>query len=455
MRKNGKKLLAGFSRRVITPENGVQVDGYFVLRRTEGVLDDIEAHTLALSMDGTDVLVVSLDLCHVKQDDIAVYLEAISEAVGIPKEHIFMTASHTHTGPVISKEFLQEDWGEAEENYYQALKGYLVEGAKAAMADRKPARMGWAVGNVPGFAFSRRFRMKDGSVRTNPGMNNPDVKEPIGVMDERVGILRFDREEGDSIVLVNIGQHPDSVGGSRISADWPGFMRKTLERSIPGVKSMYVNGAEGDVSFVNIWAHGGDLNDLTPDFDDVLRGYGHARHMGNQVAGAVLQVYDKVNYVPVDSIRCAKKEIKLPSNMPDSSELAQAHKYYDLHMAGKDDEIPYQGMELTTVVAEAERMVRLEQGPEYFSMNLTAIAIGDVVLIGIPGEPFAGVGIEVKKNKDWKLIMPASNTNGAEGYFPMKEAYDEGGYEARSSYYKSGVAEILIDECSALLDEVR
>lgn len=448
-------LLAGFSRIVITPEDGVQVDGYFILRRAEGVLDDIEAHTLALSMDGTDVLIISLDLCHIKQNDMAVYLEAISKAVGIPKDHIFVTASHTHTGPVVSREFLQEDWGEPEEKYYQALKGYLIEGAKAAMADRKPARMGWTEGYAPGFAFSRRFRMKDGSVRTNPGMGNPDVKEAIGAMDERVGVLRFDREGGDTIVLANIGQHPDSVGGSKISSDWPGFMRRTLERSIPGIKSMYVNGAEGDVSFINIWAHDGDLNDLTPDFDDVVRGYGHARHMGNQIAGAVLQVYDKANYIPVERIRCKKKLIKLPSNMPEPAELEQAHKYYELHMAGKDDEIPYQGMALTTIVAEAERIVRLEKGPEYFSMELTAIAIGDVVLLGIPGEPFAGVGIEVKKNQDWKLVLPASNVNGAEGYFPMRDAYDEGGYEARSSYFKAGVAELLIDECNALLEEVK
>ena len=37
--------------------------------------------------------------------------------------------------------------------------------------------------------------MKDGKVRTNPGVGNPDILHPIGDVDERVNVLRFDREE--------------------------------------------------------------------------------------------------------------------------------------------------------------------------------------------------------------------------------------------------------------------
>ncbi len=37
----------------------------------------------------------------------------------------------------------------------------------------------------------------------------------------------------------------------------------------------------------------------------------------------------------------------------------------------------------------------------------------------------------------------------------MKSAYDEGGYEARSSVFKSGVAEKIIDGGVELLKELR
>ena len=91
----------------------------------------------------------------------------------------------------------------------------MADAAQLALADLKPARMGYGIGEAPNIAYIRRFRMKDGSVMTNPGVNNPNILEPIGTVDERVSILRFDREESESIVLVNFADHPDTVGGCR------------------------------------------------------------------------------------------------------------------------------------------------------------------------------------------------------------------------------------------------
>lgn len=51
--------------------------------------------------------------------------------------------------------------------------------------------------------------------------------------------------------------------------------------------------------------------------------------------------------------------------------------------------------------------------------------------------------------------MPLCIANGYEGYFPMREAYDEGGYEARSSIFKAGVAELIVAEGRALLEQLR
>ena len=112
-------------------------------------------------------------------------------------------------------------------------------------------------------------------------------------------------------------------------------------------------------------------------------------------------------------------------------------------------------MMLTTVVADAARKVRLEHGPESFDMELSAIAIGNVVMMGIPGEPFTGVGRGLKETEGWELVLPTCNTNGKQGYFPMKEAYDEGGYEAGSSNFRAGVAELIIEEGRKLMSELR
>ena len=88
-------------------------------------------------------------------------------------------------------------------------------------------------------------------------------------------------------------------------------------------------------------------------------------------------------------------------------------------------------------------------------MNLTGLAIGSVALLGIPGEPFNGVGVGIKSAEGWDMVMPCCLTNGAEGYFPMQDSYDEGGYEARSSRFKAGTAEIIVKEGVALLDSLR
>ena len=117
--------------------------------------------------------------------------------------------------------------------------------------------------------------------------------------------------------------------------------------------------------------------------------------------------------------------------------------------------MPYEGMMLTTVVAEAVRMIQLGNAPEFYEMELSGIAIGDVAMIGIPGEPFNGVGKSIKETEGWELVLPTCLTNGNEGYFPMRDAYEEGGYEAVSSIFRAGVAELIIKESKQLMGELR
>ena len=88
-------------------------------------------------------------------------------------------------------------------------------------------------------------------------------------------------------------------------------------------------------------------------------------------------------------------------------------------------------------------------------MALAGIRLGPVAFVGIPGEPFTGIGRGVKDTEGYELILPVCAANGYEGYYPMKDAYDEGGYEAGSSNYKAGVAEYIIEESKALLGDMK
>lgn len=453
------RLQAGFSRVDVTPMLGIPIRGYYKPRFAEGILDNLEINALALSCGEDTVVLLSMDNCYVNQMLTDRFIEGISQATGLPAEAILIHGTHTHTGPSLAAPAGGLRFEDGENalvlEYTQTVARKMADAAVLALADRKPAKMGYAVGTAPNIAFVRRFRMKDGSIQTNPGVNNPNILAPIGDVDERVNVVRFDQEGGNSLVLVNFGDHPDTVGGNLISADWPGFLRRTVEQALDNTRCIFFNGAQGDVNHVNVHPKGGDLNDMFIDFDDVSRGYGHARYMGRVVAGAVLQVYDKVAYTDVESIRYARKTIHIPSQMPKPEDMAEARRINDLHNAGKDAELPYKGMMLTTVVAEAARMIRLEHGPESFPMYLSTVAVGNVALAGIPGEPFTGIGRGIKEARGWDLVMPMCLTNGSWGYFPMQEAYDEGGYESRSSSFAAGVAEKIIAESTALLDTLR
>ena len=443
-------LQAGFSRVDVTPMLGIGMAGYYVPRFADGVLDPLQINALALACGDTKVVFMSIDHCGIVKEVLNPMIDQVCHVTGLPREAVYIHSTHTHTGPFLNYNPTEP----LEIEYAQLVKRKFADAAKLAIDDLKPATMGYGIGDAPNIAFVRRFRMKDGSVRTNPGVDNPDILHPIGDVDERVNVLRFDREN-DSLVLVNFSNHPDVVGGCKISADWPGFLRQTVEKALDNTKCLFFNGAQGDVNHVNVHPRGGYLNDMFMDFDDVARGYKHARYMGRVVAGGVLQAFDKVKYVDVDSIRFAQKFIDVPANLPDPSELPEAKRINDLHIAGRDAELPYSGMMLTTVVARAARMVRLEKGPDSFRMLLSAIAIGPVAMFGIPGEPFTGVGRALKEAEGFDLVLPTCNTNAKEGYFPMLECYEEGGYEAGSSNFKAGIAELIIDAGLSLLEDLR
>ncbi|MBR2930272.1 MAG: hypothetical protein IKC32_03475 [Clostridia bacterium] len=447
--KNNFKV--GYARVNITPPLGVNIAGYYKERIADGVLDELEACAVAVESGDKRAIFATVDHCGLTHDFLDPWRTEIAERTGVARDAIYIHSTHTHQGPACFANHPNPKNVE----YVDFLRSRVIDVCTLALGDLKDAKMGIGVGEAKNVAFIRRYRMKDGTAKTNPGVNNPDILHSIGDTDERVNVVRFDREGGETVVIVNFGNHPDVVGGTKISSDWPGMTRRTVEKCIDNTKCILFNGAQGDVNHVNVHPKAGDFNDMFNDFDGCSRGYGHARHIARVVTGAVMSVYDKVEWLENTNLRYMERIVDIPSNKADPKDLPLAHKYHELHLAGRDDEIPYKAMMLTTVVAEAGRMVRLENAPDAFPMSFTSIAIGDVAFFGIPGEPFTGVGRGIKEAEGWKMVLPTCNTNAKRGYFPMKDSYDEGGYEARGSNFKAGVAERIIDEALDMLSKLR
>ncbi len=448
-------LKVGFAAVNANPPLGISVAGYYKPRYAKGYLDDIMVKTLVLVSGDKKIALISVDVCGIKAELSRPWFERIEAVTGIPVDNIFLSATHTHTGPQIHPTGIEED-DKVITAYAFFLGERVVNSVQLALNDIKPAKMGYICGWAPErVAYIRRYMMKDGTTMTCPPVDDPNIDHPLGTLDQRVNVLRFDREGGETVVLVNYGLHADTTNGELISSDFPHWMAKTLDKALDGVKTIFFNGAEGDVGSTNVHPAGGDMNDTEISFDNEMKSPGMARFVGRALAGTVLQVYDKVCYVDVDDIDIRKKTVVVPSNMPTAEELPLAKQYWQWHQEGRDDLIPYEAMELTTVVTEAMRMVMHEHGPETYDVNLTAVKIGPVAMLGMPGEPFTDIGVEIKKAEGWDLLLPVCLTNGSIRYFPMQSAFDEGGYEARSCFFKAGVAERIIAGALELLSEIR
>ncbi len=135
------------------------------------------------------------------------------------------------------------------------------------------------------------------------------------------------------------------------------------------------------------------------------------------------------------------------------TELMRRKKICELHTSGRDDELPYKAMELTTVVAEAARIVDLYDGPKSFDYCLSTLKIGEIVFAGLPGEPFTEIGRRIEACSPFKATLVCCLTNGGDTYFPTSSAYDEGGYEARTSFLKKGADDVLVCGFQGLFKE--
>ncbi len=449
-------LQIGYAENIVNPELGIAIGGYYVPRFAKGILSDLKTIALAVKSGNETAIIISIDNCELFTSVIRKIKIAVQEKTGISGDKLFITATHTHTGPCLeaNRTFLCDE--KPINEYVDYLVEKTADACDRAIKDLKPAKMGYSVGKAPDrIAYIRRYKMKDGTTMTCPPINDPNIDHPLGTLDQRVNVLRFDRENAESIVIMNYGLHADTVNGELISSDWVGWTQETLKKSLDGVKCLCIMGAQGDVGSTHVFPTDSDMNDTEISFDNEMKSPGMARFVGRALAGTVLQVYDKVQYVDVEDIKIITENCNVEMNVPDKKDLPLAHKYAELHKQGRDDQIPYKAMELTTVVAEAVRMVKLENSPKENVMELKGLRIGNVALVGIPGEPFTEIGEKIKELDGARdLIIPCALTNGYEGYFPSKSAYLEGGYEARTSVFKDTVSEILINAADKILKKL-
>ncbi len=450
-------LKAGFARIDITPPLGMEVAGYYEKRVADGVIDPLLATAVAFNDGEKTGIVIAVDIIQMSQLGTACMREMIAKKLGIDSDAVFIIASHIHTGPKVpgltdTKYF---DGTRAEDifnktPYAKTLAEKLVDLSSLAVDDLAPAKMLYTHGEVKDVAFIRRYRMNDGTIRTNPGWQNPDIVEACDVPDEESSLLIIKREGKKEIGIVNFQVHPDLIGRTKYTADYPKFVRDTYEANVPNSLCMYINGAQGDTNHIDVRRN--------PEVDVCTKGYERAVYMGKKIAYSVLANYPLAKELDGEKIAYAQRDISVKYNKGKPEELDEALRIYKVYMEkGSEAAVPggNAGMRRTQTIARVTRIVSLMDKPDYTDLRVSALRVGNLIFGGLPGEPFTEIGRTFKDKADYTLAIFSCLTNGGQGYYPTESALLEGGYEANSTAYVIGTAEKLVNNLIEIANEIK
>lgn len=426
-------LKAGFSRVDVTPPLGSYISGYFHARYAKGVLDPIELNALALSDGERTVLLVIADFIGMDMTYCNTVREKIAGRVGIPAEHIMLQSLHQHTSVCIAQ---KDSYTRNDVFYMETVYRKYCDVAQMAIDDLREATLEYAEEETAEqIAFIRRYVMKDGSIATNPGDRVEEILRPCNKADNTVRLLRFKRTGTNDIALVNFCTHPDVIGGEHLSADWPGFVRRYVEKDSGGVRCLLLNGFQGDSNHCDFI--GGNRG-----------GYEHSAHMGRVIADTVLRIWNKTAERTVDRVGCAGDTVfnKTRTEGEEEYEAAKALLAGDREAHMKN---PLIGI---TALGRATRIVNIRKSAQlYQKVPVTVLGIGDIAVAGLGGEPFTHYAEAIREAFPGKTVLSACCANGYEGYLPTKTAFDEGGYEANASPFTMDLEEDCVAAAVALI----
>src|SRR5690625_5085627 len=455
---NADKIKVGAAEVIITPPKGTPMGGYFSPRDVHTVHDDLFSRSIVLESEGTKVAIVVCDLVSMPDIYINKAREIVKNELGIASENNMVGATHSHTGPVILREEVEEslssnadqstERGRILKQYLKDLPEMIAESISKANANLQPASLSFAKEEEHGISFNRRYFMTDGSVGWNPGVNNEKVIRPAGPIDPEVMILYAeDTQEGVPIAnFVNFALHLDQVGGEEVSADMPYVLADVL-KTVRGADSVMIfsQGCSGNINHLDVnWKRSDD-----PKYKKSQSGIFKAEESGGILAGQVIKGYEKLTKLDVTAIQVKNEIIDLPSPKFTKEDLEWAEETIDLH------ENENQGQFLDYVKAYKIRDVYPLDGGDR-PVEISMFAFGeDLAVIRIPFEVFTELGMYIKERSPYKYTIIQELTNSSNGYLPNMMGYMEGNYEPVTSRVAPGSGDILVKNIMRMLFEMK
>ena len=424
-------LKAGAAQSVITPLLGVSLAGSFRDRKAVDVLDDLHAKALVLDDGETKVALVVCDLIVLDAEYVNRAREIIEERCDIPPDNVMISCTHTHTGPATSGLLGVNK----EEEYLEFLVPRIADAVQMANHRLTDAQIGVGMGHEDRLTFNRRYWMKDGTVRTNPGYKNPDIVRPAGPIDPGVGVMRIVDNDGGTIALfTNFALHYVGGGPSNaVSADYFALWADAIQR-------MHKE------QFVAILANGccGDINNIDVNNRPTRTGgYEHAKHVAEILAADVFSISEHLRFASECRLAAAREKLNIPIRpiTPEYTEQAREIMASASEPLNRDQTYARELLFLAEMEPEIETEVQV-------------IAINDLAIVTLPGEMFVEIGLDIKRQSSFTHTFVVELANDYVGYVPTVKAFEEGGYEtmfARSSKLAPEAAGQFTDSAVGLL----
>ena len=364
----------------------------------EGVHDRIWAKALVLKEGSKKYAIVTLDILGLPPNVKPLLIKALA-SVEWNEGNIMLLPSHSHTSLDMTALNSKNNLNSPQIGIFQPeLLEYVISSLVKVISK--------ADQNFKTISIGTSSIIVDGMNRNRRG--DPDV-------DKSITVTRIDEENGKPMaVLVNWTAHPTFMDEKdmSVSGGWPGYLQRELEQWIgDGVTVMYYNGAEGDQSPIGISG---------------VSHYEKAENYGRALAIKTFGVYQEIEINSEIIFDYNYSKVELPKRRVHPSFMETGGEEYNL-------------------TPEALDVVLNVMSPA--TTNIGAVRIGDLLIVGAPGELTAKLGLNIKNQLSKKGIRYSTIGGLANewiSYILTADQYNCGkGYESSVSFYGDKLGEII------------
>ncbi len=446
-------LQAGAAEIDISPTFGIQIAGDIgKIRSVKEIRDPLYAKALVLESGRRKVVILSLDIAVIGTERAHAIRDAVAAKIGTTRDAVLLHVTQNHSAPALghcftSKEtpyfFPDHKWlACADDDYYPIALAGILEAVERANGNLEPVTVGAASGIEARVAFNRRFVMRDGSAVMHPHPGDPRIRHSEGPIDPEVGVVRFRNAEGEDIaVLLHYTCHPThGYPQEYISADWPGTWADGVKELMGGkVVPLVLNGCCGNIHH---------QNHLDPHFVN------DQNRMGMMLTETTRGALERIECGDVETLSSESRTIQAPWRALDPQAVADAQAMLAAFPEPKwsnaeHTQVDWAWVYAVSTIDLAEQM-RSKPGYDY---EILTIRIGDIALVGLPGEPFVEGQLAIKLASPTYPTYVAHMSNQYAGYIPTAKALERGGYETHTSNW-SKLGPAALDEIVAATGEM-